>query len=57
MREIKFRGKSVDEWVYGFLLKTNKFDLEHGEDIKYSIQTDNSKYGEYENVLLLKMTQ
>ena len=52
MREIKFRGKSIDEWVYGFLLRTNKFDLEHGEDIKYSIQTDNREQGEYEKYFI-----
>ena len=51
MREIKFRGKSDDEWVYGMLLKINQFDCgEHGEfkDNKYMIQTDELlEIGEY----------
>lgn len=46
-REIKFRGKSIDEWVYGMLLKVNEGDTEHGEPLKYSIQTDEKEYGEY----------
>lgn len=46
-REIKFRGKSIDEWVYGMLCKVNEGDTEHGEPIKYKIQTDEKEYGEY----------
>ena len=46
-RKIKFRGKSIDEWVYGMLLKVNEGDIEHGEPLKYSIQTDEKEYGEY----------
>jgi len=47
MREIKFRGKSDDEWVYGMLVRTNDFDTEHGEDWEYTIQTDEKEMGEY----------
>ena len=36
MRNIKFRGKSNDEWVYGLLLKSDKDD-------KYLIQSDHEK--------------
>lgn len=46
-REIKFRGISEDEWVYGMLCKVNEGDTEHGEPIKYKIQTDEKEYGEY----------
>ncbi len=46
-REIKFRGVSIDEWVYGMLCKVNEGDTEHGEPIKYKIQTDEKEYGEY----------
>ena len=46
-REIKFRGKSIDEGVYGMLCKVNEGDTEHGEPIKYKIQTDEKEYGEY----------
>ena len=46
-REIKFRGISIDEWVYGMLCKVNEGDTEHGEPIKYKIQTDEKEYGEY----------
>lgn len=46
-REIKFRGISIDEWVYGMLYKVNEGDTEHGEPIKYKIQTDEKEYGEY----------
>lgn len=46
-REIKFRGKSIDEWVYGMLCKVNEGDTEHGEPIKYKIQTEEKEYGEY----------
>ena len=32
MREIKFRGKSKNEWVYGHLLKTEEDDYgEYGK--------------------------
>ena len=47
MRDVKFRGKSIDEWVYGMLCKVNEDDTEHGEPIKYKIQTDEKEYGEY----------
>ena len=47
MEEIKFRGISEDEWVYGLLVKANDFDTEHGEPYKYLIQTDEKEYGEY----------
>lgn len=51
MGEIKFRGKSDDDWVYGMLLKINPCDCgEHGEfkDNKYMIQTDELlEIGEY----------
>ena len=47
MRDIKFRGKSIDEWVYGMLCKVNEGDTEHGEPIKYKIQTEEKEYGEY----------
>jgi uncharacterized phage protein (TIGR01671 family) len=46
-REIKFRGISIDKWVYGMLCKVNEDDTEHGELIKYKIQTDEKEYGEY----------
>lgn len=46
-REIKFRGISMDEWVYGMLCKVNEGDTEHGESVKYKIQTDEKEYGEY----------
>lgn len=46
-REIKFRGKSEDEWVYGMLLKVNEGETEHGEPYNYLIQTDEKEYGEY----------
>lgn len=38
MREIKFRGKSNVQWVYGLLLKSDKDDK-----YKYLIQSDNEK--------------
>lgn len=38
MRNIKFRGKSNDEWVYGLLLKSDKDDR-----YKYLIQSDHEK--------------
>lgn len=49
MREIKFRGKSDDDWVFGMLLKTDKDDYcEHGtERFDYLIQTDEVEYEEY----------
>ena len=50
MREIKFRGLSDDEWVYGMLLKRDLDDYgEHGEfkDNKYMIQTNECETGEY----------
>ena len=31
MREIKFRGKSDDEWVYGFLFKSRPDRNNKGE--------------------------
>lgn len=45
MREIKFRGISDDEWVYGMLLKTEEDDFgEHGnEHFDYLIQTEEDK--------------
>ncbi len=46
-REIKFRGISIDEWVYGMLCRVNECDTEHGESVKYKIQTDEKEYGEY----------
>ena len=46
-KEIKFRGISMNEWVYGMLCKVNEGDTEHGEPIKYKIQTDEKEYGEY----------
>ena len=51
-REIKFRGKSIDEWVYGMLCKVNEGDTEHGEPIKYKIQTEEKEYGEYVNCFI-----
>lgn len=51
-REIKFRGKSEDEWVYGMLLKVNEGDAEHGEPYNYLIQTDEKEYGEYEKCFI-----
>ena len=47
MEEIKFRGISEDEWVYGLLVKANDFDTEHGEPYKYLIQTEEKVCGEY----------
>ena len=38
MRNIKFRGKSNDEWIYGLLLKSDKDDR-----YKYLIQSDHEK--------------
>lgn len=46
-RKIKFRGISIDEWVYGMLCKVNEGDTEHGEPVKYKIQTEEKEYGEY----------
>lgn len=45
MREIKFRGISDDEWVYGMLLKTEEDDFgEHGDQhFDYLIQTEEDK--------------
>lgn len=45
MREIKFRGISEDEWVYGMLLKTEDDDWgEHGDKhFDYLIQTEENK--------------
>ena len=37
----------MNEWVYGMLCKVNEGDTEHGEPIKYKIQTDEKEYGEY----------
>ena len=50
MRDIKFRGLSDDEWVYGMLLKRDLDNYgEHGEfkDNKYMIQTNECETGEY----------
>lgn len=50
MREIKFRGKSDNEWVYGHLLKTEENDYgEHGnKHFDYLIQTNEvGQYNEY----------
>ena len=38
MRNIKFRGKSNGEWVYGLLLKSDKDD-----EYQYLIQSENEK--------------
>ena len=48
MREIKFRGKSDDDWVYGHLLKVDEWHQAEHEHFDYFIQTDNIKYEEYE---------
>lgn len=49
MREIKFRGKSDNEWIYGMLLKTDKEDYgEHGDKhYDCEIQTEEEEYGQY----------
>ena len=52
MREIEFRGKSCDEWVYGHLLKTEKDEVCcvncESKHSNYLIQTDElDKYNEY----------
>ncbi len=52
MRELEFRGKSCDKWVYGHLLKTEKdevccvnCEIKHSN---YLIQTDElDQYNEY----------
>ena len=50
MRDIKFRGKSDDDWVYGFLIKVDGFDQPEHETFDYFIQTNKYKtyYEEYE---------
>ena len=53
MREIKFRGKSCDEWVYGHLLKKEKDEVCcvncESQHSNYLIQTDElDKYNEYD---------
>lgn len=50
MREIKFRGKCNNEWVYGHLLKTEEDDYgEYGnEHFDYLIQANEvGQYNEY----------
>lgn len=47
MREIKYRAKSEEKWIYGMLMKANEFDIEHGEKWEYAIQTDEEELGEY----------
>lgn len=54
MREIKFRGKRIDnnEWVYGYLVKSEDYIFDYSEriDIPYIIPFDNfnlKDYGEY----------
>lgn len=56
MREIKFRGISDDEWVYGMLLKTEDNDYgEHGDEhFDYLIQTNRKYAGEYEQCYITK---
>lgn len=48
MREIKFRGKSDNDWVYGYLLKVDEWHQAEHEHFDYFIQTDNIKDEEYE---------
>ena len=50
MRDIKFRGWSADEWVYGMLFKSEDNDYgEHGDEhFDYLIQTNKKYFGEYE---------
>lgn len=45
-RKIKFRGISIDEWVYGMLCKVNEDDTEHGEYEQYFI-TDETTIGQF----------
>ena len=54
MREIKFRGKRIDnnEWIYGYLVKSEDYIFDYSEriDIPYIIPFDNfnlKDYGEY----------
>ena len=47
-REIKFRGKSDDEWVYGYLLKVDDWNQAEHEHYNYFIQTDTIRIEEYE---------
>ena len=48
MRQIKFRGKSDNDWVYGFLMKVDDFDQPEHDKFDYFIQTDKVAYEEYE---------
>ena len=47
MREIKFRGKSDTDWVYGHLLKVDDWNQAEHEHFDYFIQTDVMEQGEY----------
>lgn len=47
MREIKFRGKSDTDWVYGHLLKVDDWNQAEHEHFDYFIQTDVMEQEEY----------
>lgn len=47
MRDIKFRGKSDNDWVYGFLMKVDDIDQAEHDKFDYFIQTDKVEDEEY----------
>lgn len=47
MREIKFRGKSDNDWAYGYLLKVDEINQAEHEHFNYFIQSDFIQLEEY----------
>ena len=47
MRDIKFRGKSENDWVYGFLMKIDDIEQPEHDKFDYFIQTDKVEDEEY----------
>ena len=51
MREIKFRGKRIDnnEWIYGYLVKSEDYIFDYSEriDIPYIIPFNNFNLKDY----------